>query len=78
MIEEQELNKNNFYYVRINENGVWRYIVVDDQIASERNGKLAISHSYADVETELWPSLIEKAYTKLYGTFEQYSRNQSR
>lgn len=78
LIEEQELTKTNFYYVRINENGVWRYIVVDDQVPSENNGKLAVSHSYADNETELWPSIIEKAYTKVYGSYEQYSRNQSR
>ena len=49
LIEEQELSKTNFYYVRLNENGVWRYIIVDDQVPSEKSGKLAITHSYADI-----------------------------
>lgn len=30
VIESQQYNPNGFYYVRLNINGVWRYIAVDD------------------------------------------------
>jgi hypothetical protein len=78
LIEEQALNETGFYYVRINLNGVWRYIVIDHNIPVHKNGKIVTSHSYADDESDLWPTLIEKAYTKVYGSYEQYSRVQSR
>lgn len=78
LIEEQALTETGFYYVRINVNGVWRYIAVDHSIPVHKDGRVVASHSYADEETELWPTLIEKAYTKVYGTYEQYSRSQSR
>jgi hypothetical protein len=78
LIEEQTLTETGFYYVRINVNGVWRYIVIDHNIPVSKDGKIVASHSYADDESDLWSTLIEKAYTKVYGSYEQYSRVQSR
>lgn len=78
LIEEQTLTETGFYYVRLNINGVWRFIVVDHNIPVHKDGRIVAAHSYADEESELWPTLIEKAYTKAYGTYEQYSRVQSR
>ena len=67
-----------FYYSRVNVNGVWRYIVVDQFLPIHTDGRLIPTHSNLDEETDLWPSIIEKAYTKVYGSYEQYSRPQSR
>jgi hypothetical protein len=40
IIESQQYNANGFYYVRLNVNGVWRYIAVDDflPMVDEENG----------------------------------------
>jgi len=78
LVEEQVYTETGFYYVRLNINGVWRYIAVDHSIPVHKDGSIIAAHSYADDESELWPTLIEKAYTKAYGTYEQYSRIQSR
>lgn len=64
--------------MRLNINGVWRYIAVDHSIPVHKDGRIVAAHSFADDESELWQTLIEKAYTKAYGTYEQYSRVQSR
>ena len=32
LIEDQKANANGFYYVRLNINGVWRYIAVDNKL----------------------------------------------
>lgn len=47
IIENQKTNSNGFYYVRLNINGVWRYIAVDDNLP-ERNGKPVGARSFND------------------------------
>lgn len=32
LIEDQKTNLNGFYYVRLNINGIWRYIAVDNHL----------------------------------------------
>lgn len=48
LIEEQTVTENGFYYVRINVNGVWRYIAVDHNIPVHNDGTIVAAHSYAD------------------------------
>ncbi len=56
-------------------NGVWRYVIVDQFVPVNSNGKIAFTHSYDDPETESWVTIIEKAYTKSHGnSYAQYSR----
>lgn len=47
MIENQKINPNGFYYVRINVNGVWRYVAVDHNLP-EQNGKAVGARSFND------------------------------
>lgn len=68
LIENQKTNPNGFYYVRLNINGVWRYIAVDDNLP-ELNGKPVGARSFNDNESELWISLVEKAYAKVYHNY---------
>lgn len=47
MIENQKVNVNGFYFVRINVNGVWRYVAVDDKLP-ELNGRPVGARSFND------------------------------
>ena len=49
-------------------NGVWRYIAVDDNLP-ELNGRPVGARSFNDNEAELWISLVEKAYAKVYHNY---------
>jgi hypothetical protein len=57
LIESQQFNQNGFYYVRLNINGVWRYISVDDFLPII-NGQNAGTQSFRDSESEISISII--------------------
>ena len=63
--------------MRLNINGVWRYIEVDDNLP-ELNGSALGARSYNDSEAELWPSIVEKAYAKAYQGYVTFSENTPR
>lgn len=48
LIEEQSYTETGFYYVRINVNGVWRYVIVDQYIPVHTDGTIVATHSYPD------------------------------
>ena len=57
IIEDQSVNSDGFYFVRVNQNAVWRYICVDDYIPIQ--GKVpALACSHLDEETDLWVALV--------------------
>ena len=71
---DQTINQEGIYHVNLCKDGVWRYIFVDDNfpvksIAGRKHMLFLHSRESEKGTVELWPSLIEKAIAKIYGTY---------
>lgn len=65
---EYEDNKNGYYGVWLCINGVWDLVALDGWMVVWKGRKdLAFSSS---VNEELWVTMLEKAYAKVYGSFQ--------
>ena len=60
-------NRFGIYGMRINKNGEWKEVVVDDYIPCYK-GDPAFSKANGN---ELWVILLEKAWAKLHGNYER-------
>ena len=76
VIEDQSVNSNGFYLIRLFINSVWRYIAVDHSIPYV-NGENAGVISY-EGDFDLQAALIEKAYAKCFGGYYSFDRVQPR
>jgi hypothetical protein len=56
------------FTVKFNKGGEWRQVTIDDQLPCSKAGTPVYGHSQD--EHELWPSLLEKAYAKLHGSYQ--------
>ncbi|KAG5566156.1 hypothetical protein RHGRI_001930 [Rhododendron griersonianum] len=63
-----EYNEEGIYTVRFCIQGEWVPVVIDDWIPCESPGKPAFATSRKG--SELWVSILEKAYAKLHGSYE--------
>uniref|UniRef100_A0AC35UHS4 Calpain catalytic domain-containing protein n=1 Tax=Rhabditophanes sp. KR3021 TaxID=114890 RepID=A0AC35UHS4_9BILA len=74
---KQEWNSNN-HYVGIFKFSFWRYgkwenIIIDDLLPT-KNNELLFARS--KTPNEFWPALLEKAFAKMYGCYENLSGGQ--
>jgi hypothetical protein len=69
--EDQE---RGIYTLKFWKDGAWRYVHIDDQIPCRFDGKPLYSRAAAsrhgDGGCPAWPLLLEKAYAKLHGSYE--------
>lgn len=63
----KEFKPNGAYRMKINKNGVWNELTIDDYMPCQLDGPPLFTRSHGN---ELWVLLLEKAYAKLHGSFE--------
>lgn len=73
LIGHQEQNQNGIYSVQLCQDGIWKYVIIDDfmpvKILLRRS--LLFAHTVANDNThEFWPAIVEKALAKIYGTYQ--------
>jgi calpain-7 len=61
-------NPSGKYLVKLWINGCARRVVVDDRLPVDQSGRLMCS--YSTNRSELWVSIIEKAYMKVNGGYD--------
>jgi calpain-7 len=63
------ISSNGKYIVRLNFNGCWRKVVIDDHLPLSNSHRLlhVIDRRQPGL---LWPALIEKAYLKIRGGYD--------
>ena len=80
--EDQVINDKGIYFVKICQDGVWRYIILDDFMpcSVDVKGKgyrpsfLGVDE-YEKNKIDIWPLLIIKALAKIYTTYQSIITN---
>ena len=81
MFESQKFNSSGIYYVKINQNNTWKYVIVDDYIPvcvgadgkTEECAFLKLINS-SPTQVQIWPLILQKAYSKFYSTYESLDK----
>jgi calpain-15 len=67
----QDFKQNGAYRMKINKNGVWTELTIDDYMPCSLEGPPLFTRSHGN---ELWVLLLEKAYAKLHGSFANIAK----
>lgn len=62
----KDYKQNGAYRMRINKNGVWHELTIDDYFPCSLEGPPLFTRTHGN---ELWVLLLEKAYAKLHGSY---------
>ena len=74
--EDQIINEKGLYFVKICQDGVWRYVILDDSIPCWTEGKRGYKPAFLEImdydkgSYDIWPLLIIKALAKIYTTYQ--------
>lgn len=76
IFEDQEVNPYGIYILKIYQENVWKYIIIDDYIPVVKNKNGIIEPAFINVHVpkddpvDIWPFLLEKAYANYYSRYE--------
>jgi calpain-15 len=68
LFHTRECTPQGIFCVWLNAHGEWQSIVIDDQFPCSDLNSPAFSRAHGE---ELWVMIMEKAYAKMYGTYER-------
>ena|SRR6266576_5183 len=63
------ISPNGKYIVRLNFNGCWRKVVIDDRLPRSKTNRMLHVVDQKNPAL-LWPALLEKAYLKVRGGYD--------
>lgn len=63
------MSPNGKYVFRMNFNGTWRQVVIDDRLPSSSTDRTLFVVDKQNAQL-LWPALVEKAYLKIRGGYD--------
>jgi calpain-15 len=64
----RSVNSKGVYGIWLNINGMWELVILDDYLAVDRGNNVFFS-ACPKGEKEIWVSLLEKAYAKCFGSY---------
>ena len=64
----RSVSSKGVYGIWLNINGMWELVILDDYLAVDRGNNVFFSASPRG-ENEIWVSLLEKAYAKCFGSY---------
>lgn len=70
---EYEDENNSIFSIWLCVDGIWKLVTLDGYIVTEEigGGKLKSIFSYSKEDEEFWVILLEKAYAKAFGSYDQ-------
>ena len=66
-------NDNAYFCVKLCKDGLYKEIIIDDYFPFKSHNELAFTSDYKNV---LWPQVLEKAYAKAYGSYNNIDKKQ--
>lgn len=76
-LDEDHFRKTGIVKFNIWQYGIWNKVVVDDKLASDSDDQLVFSRPHGAGKSAFWLPLLEKAYAKLFGSYEAMALNGS-
>ncbi|EGR32971.1 hypothetical protein IMG5_065390 [Ichthyophthirius multifiliis] len=77
LIQTKQINKQGLYVVWICKDGEWQQVLLDDFFPCIEKDNVFYPAFSQSNENEIWVLLLEKAYAKVYGSYEQIERGLS-